>query len=382
MTTAPKYEGDAGAMAPHPNAVKLSASWQDKPLVEQSPVGLAKSRWLNLMTLARIAFAGLVALVLYSTAFNPSLAAATSLGSAEHCAAYSGLPAHWGSEPLAGTVLINGGEFTLGTTLGYEEERLEVKIQVNSFRLDQTEVTVAQFAAFVKATGYMTEAEREGGGVVFRPPTIEELNQRSYAWWRYLKGANWQHPASTGSVAVDNHPVTLVTLVDALAYSRWLGRDLPTEAEWEYAAKAGHQGAGLEKEPRDTKGKSLANFWQGHFPLLNTREDGHEGLAPVGCYAANDFNIYDMVGNVWEQTQDVYTPSHQSQSIQTAVKEAVNPARLMVVKGDSHLCGRDFCVRYRPSAREGHEANLPISHIGFRTVILDNASNPLSKYGR
>jgi formylglycine-generating enzyme required for sulfatase activity len=158
----------------------------------------------------------------------------------------------------------------------------------------------------------------------------------------------------------------MVTVDVALAYSNWLGRDLPTEDEWEYAAKAGHQGADLEREPRDKQGKPLANFWQGDFPLLNTREDGYEGVAPVGCYAANSFALYDMVGNVWEQTKDSYTPSHELFSPSTANR--TEPDRLMVIKGGSYLCGQNFCVRYRPSAREAHEANLPIAHIGFRTV--------------
>ena len=318
----------------------------------------------------RLSLLGAAILGLYFV-FAAQCPAATStlLGTAALCAGYSGLPSQWGNDPLAGMVQVNGGEFILGTTLGYEEERQELKTQVNSFWIDQTEVTVAQFAAFVKATGYVTEAEREGGGVVFRTPSAEQLNQRAYAWWTYLKGANWRHPAGLDSAPVNNHPVNLVTLNDALTYAQWLGRDLPTEAEWEYAAKAGQQGNHLEKEPRDAKGKPLANFWQGTFPLVNTQEDGHEGLAPVGCYSANGYRLYDMVGNVWEQTKDVYTPSHQVPPSQAVAASATKPDQAMVVKGGSHLCGQDFCVRYRPSAREAHEANLPISHIGFRTVF-------------
>jgi len=319
-----------------------------------------------------IAQTGWITVACWLIAVTPVLAAGpTSLGSAERCNTYSGLPKHWGKDSQAGMVHISGGEFIFGTSLGYEEERPEVKTQIDGFWIDQAEVTVAQFAAFVKATGYVTEAEREGGGVVFGTPSVNELNQRPYAWWRYLKGANWQHPVGVGSSPIANHPVTLVTLADALAYAHWLGHDLPTEAEWEYAAKAGQQGASLEKEPRDANGKPLANFWQGSFPLTNTIEDGNAGLAPVGCYAANGFNLYDMVGNAWEQTKDFYTPAHQQHPNQTTEVSPANPGQMMVVKGGSHLCGRDFCVRYRPSAREGHEANLPISHIGFRTVLRE-----------
>jgi sulfatase modifying factor 1 len=312
---------------------------------------------------------------------QPSAATSALLGSPELCGKYSGLPDNWGSDSRAGMVHLSGGDFTLGTTFGYEEERQEIKTQVKDFWIDQTEVTVAQFAAFVKATGYITEAEREGGAVVFRTPSAEELNQRSYAWWGYLKGADWRHPAGSDSSPINNHPVTLITLTDALTYAKWLGRDLPTDAEWEYAAKAGYpQGANLEKEPRNAKGKPLANFWQGEFPSQNTGEDGHEGLAPVGCYIANDFKLYDMLGNAWEQTKDIYTESHRLHPNQDLAASPAKPNQPMVIKGGSHLCGRDFCVRYRPSAREAHEANLPVSHIGFRTIIRDNEPNPLPDF--
>lgn len=228
------------------------------------------------------------------------------LGSSQLCDHYSGLPDNWTKDSRAGMVYLSGGEFILGTTLGYEEERQEIKTRVQGFWIDQTEVTVAQFAAFVKATSYITEAEREGGGLLFRQPSAAELNQRPYAWWNYRKGADWRHPAGSGSAASGNQPVTLVTLLDAKAYADWLGHDLPTEAEWEYAAKAGRPGADLEKEPRTAKGKPMANFWQGVFPTQNTAEHGHLGLAPVGCYPANHYQIYDLIGNAWEQTKDVY----------------------------------------------------------------------------
>lgn len=314
------------------------------------------------------------------TAVQSSKGNPVSLGSNELCNRYSGLPDNWPKESRAGMVYVSGGEFTLGTTLGYEEERQEIKTRVQGFWIDQTEVTVAQFAAFVKATGYITEAEHEGGGLVFRQPSAAELSQRPYAWWNYQKGADWRHPAGSGSTASNNQPVTLVTLVDAKAFADWLGRDLPTEAEWEYAAKAGRQGAELEKEPRNAEGAPLANFWQGVFPTQNTAEDGHLGVAPVGCYPANKHKIYDLIGNAWEQTKDVYRESHRPQSSSEAIINNPRPDQSMVIKGGSHLCGRDFCVRYRPSAREAHEANLPTSHIGFRTVKRDNTRSHLSDF--
>jgi sulfatase modifying factor 1 len=340
-----------------------------------------KNSW-NGVGLSGIAFIGVILFALYFVSVSsPSAVALMPLGSSELCSKYSGLPDSWGAQSRSGMVHLSGGSFTLGTTLGYEEERQEIKTQVNDFWIDQTEVTVAQFTAFVKETGYITEAEQEGGAVVFRIPGAEELNQRSYAWWTYVKGANWRHPSGSGSVSINNHPVTLITLADAQAYANWLGRDLPTEVEWEYAAKAGHdQGASLESEPRDEKGKPIANFWQGNFPSRNTADDGYEGVAPVGCYRANDFKLYDMLGNVWEQTKDVYTESHRINPVKRPIERFAQVNQLMVIKGGSHLCGRDFCVRYRPSAREAHEANLPVSHIGFRTVLRDNESKSLAAF--
>ena len=299
------------------------------------------------------------------------------LGSKEHCVQYPGLPPKWGQDARAGMVHLAGGQFVLGTQFGYEDERQEANTQVSGFWIDQTEVTVAQFASFVKATGYVTEAEKQGNAAVFKKPTPAEVKAKDYAWWNVINGADWNHPTGPGSTAEPNQPVTLVTLADAQAYAHWLGRELPAEAQWEYAAKAGRQGKALEKEPRDARGKPAANFCQGTFPSVNTAEDGFIGLAPVGCFPANGFKLYDMVGNAWEQTKDPYIGPHEPPA--SIVRLAGSPAaaptvaahQAMVVKGGSHLCGRDFCVRYRPSAREAHEANLPTSHIGFRTVVTD-----------
>ncbi|APA88385.1 formylglycine-generating enzyme family protein [Paraburkholderia sprentiae WSM5005] len=303
-----------------------------------------------------------------------------ALGSEQQCARYSGLPARWRDDPRAGMVHLHGGDFVFGSKLGYEDERPagDGNTHVAGFWIDQTDVTNAQFAAFVRATGYVSDAERQGGAVVFHTPTREEMNARDLAWWSWVKGAAWNHPSGPGSNLDGrmNQPVTMVTQADALAYAHWLGRDLPTEAEWEYAGKAGHQGADLDTAPRDAHGKPGANYWQGVFPVLDTGEDGHVGLSPVGCYAANDFRLYDMIGNAWEWTKDVYTGPHQSHTNGDTAAVAPLGRRHdtpMVIKGGSFLCARDYCVRYRAASREQQEADLPASHIGFRTVSRDAA---------
>ncbi|WP_028998624.1 SUMF1/EgtB/PvdO family nonheme iron enzyme [Azohydromonas australica] len=312
-----------------------------------------------------------------ATATRDGLAAA--LGSEARCAAYGGLPPGWGEDPHAGMARVQGGSFRFGSTAGYPDERpaAQAQVQVRAFWIDRTEVTVAQFAAFVAATGYVTEAEEQGGAVVFRTPTPEQLQARPYAWWSFVKGADWRHPGGPGSgiEKLDAVPVTFVTQRDALAYARWLGRDLPTEAEWEYAAKAGREGEALDRAPRDAQDRPTANYWQGNFPAVNLREDGHAGLAPVGCYAANPWGLHDMIGNAWEWTRDRYAGPHQAHlngdtaAVAAAqAGKAVLPGARMVIKGGSFLCSPDFCVRYRASAREAAEADLGTAHIGFRTV--------------
>lgn len=307
---------------------------------------------------------------------------APSLGSGRQCAQYNGLPDGWGADARAGMVHLSGGDFVLGTRHGYPDERPagSGRTRVAGFWIDQTEVTNAQFAAFVQATGYVTDAERQQGAAVFHSPTQAELDARPLAWWSWVKGASWRHPDGPASDLRGraNHPVTLVTQRDALAYAQWLGRDLPTEAEWEYAGKAGHEDATLDTAPRDPAGKPSANYWQGAFPLMNTNEDGHVGRSPVGCYAASDYRLFDMIGNAWEWTRDVYRGEHQGHA--NGDTAAIAPANRphgaagntpMVIKGGSFLCSSDYCVRYRASSREQQEADLPASHIGFRTVLRD-----------
>lgn len=307
------------------------------------------------------------------------------LGNEARCEKYGGLPPAWGQDRHAGMRHLPGGSFQFGSTRGYPDERpgSAQPLRVAPFWIDQTEVTVAQFAAFVRATGYVTEAERQGGGVVFHPPSAAEMAARPYAWWRFVQGADWRHPGGTGSgiQGLDAVPVTFVTEADALAYARWLGRDLPSEIEWEYAGKAGQRGDELDAAPRDRQGRPTANYWQGVFPAVNAGEDGHAGLAPVGCYAANAFGLHDMIGNAWEWTRDAYRGPHQAHlngdTAAVAAQQAPKghrPNQPMVIKGGSFLCAPDFCVRYRASARESQEADLATAHIGFRTVLREPRS--------
>ncbi len=315
-------------------------------------------------------------MALLATMLPQMAIAASDLGSRSSCDAYTGIPAGWPKVRHAGMVRIPGGEFIPGSDAGYADERPAGKVRVKSLWLDRTEVTNAQFAVFVAASGYRTEAEIAGGAAVFRAPTEFELGQWPYAWWQFVKGADWRHPEGPDSNLDGraNQPVVQVTLQDALAYARWLGHRLPTEAEWEYAAKAGRSDPAQDKAPVDADGKPLANFWQGNFPGLNTAEDGFIGRAPVGCYPANGLGLFDSIANVWEWTSDFYRGGHQGHGsgdpliALRAAGKSLSPSLPRVIKGGSFLCAANFCVRYRAAARHPQEANLPTSHVGFRTV--------------
>lgn len=284
------------------------------------------------------------------------------------------LPKGFAKQAHAGQVLVPSGWVRLGADGGYPDERpASSPVQVKAFWMDRTEVTNAQFAVFVKATGHVTDAERQGGGAVFEVPTPDALRERPLAWWRFVPGANWRHPKGPGSDLRSHwaEPVVLVTQADALAYARWLGRDLPTEAEWEHAAKAGRNDSRLDAAPTDPRGRPTANYWQGSFPLNDLAQDGFAGLAPVGCYAANRWGLHDLIGNAWEWTRDAHTGPHQDHAngdpslLRTSLPR---PSARVVIKGGSFLCSPDYCVRYRASAREAQEPDLATSHVGFRTV--------------
>ncbi|MBI1686110.1 formylglycine-generating enzyme family protein [Caulobacter hibisci] len=232
-------------------------------------------------------------------------------------------------------------------------------LAVEGFWIDRHEVTNRQFAAFVDATGYVTQAERDGSSAVFVQP--EHLSGDDAAqWWKLVRGANWRRPHGGGAddLAHADEPVVQVAYEDAKAYARWVGGRLPTEAEWERAARGDQSGP---RSPQawayDDDGKPVANTWQGEFPLAQSNEDHFTGLAPVGCFAANAFGLVDMIGNAWEWTS---SPA------------ASGPAQRLI-KGGSFLCAFNYCANFRPAAWQAQEEGLGTSHVGFRVAYAKAA---------
>jgi formylglycine-generating enzyme required for sulfatase activity len=259
-------------------------------------------------------------------------------------------------------VWVPDGTLIMGEAPAYPEEGPPREVAVKGFWMDAHEVTNAQFAAFVAATGYVTMAERtpptlsgappamlQPGSAVFRVPTSDNP-----AWWQWVPGAQWRHPAgpASGIAGHEHHPVVQIAYDDAQAYAEWAGKQLPDEAQWEYAARAG---AAALREPVDASGKPQANYWQGVFPARDLGTDGFTGRAPVGCFAANAFGLHDMIGNVWEWTRSPGTRP-----------DAAEPVG--VIKGGSFLCAANYCARYRPAARQFQERGLGTDHIGFRLI--------------
>lgn len=294
------------------------------------------------------------------------------------------LPQQDARAPHPGMVWVPGGRFEMGDTENPEEQPLRTTT-VDGLWMDRTEVTNHEFAAFVQATGYITSAERpvdilahpglppdlqQAGAVVFVMPNDLKAGGQLTQWWRYTPGANWRHPGGPAS-SIENRgafPAVTLTYQDALAYARWKGRSLPTEAQWEWAARAGQKRAG-----QDHAQPQQANTWQGLFPVVNSGDDGFVGLAPVGCYAPNALGLFDMMGNVWEMTADPYTANHADTSTTQTASRAPPPTpktpAQRVIKGGSFLCAPNYCMRYRSGARQAQEDDLGASHLGFRTVL-------------
>jgi sulfatase modifying factor 1 len=299
-------------------------------------------------------------------------------------------------------IWMSGGTFLMGSENFYPEEGPVHPVTVDGFWIDRYTVTNAQFQAFVEATGYVTVAERPPdpknypgadpellvpGSAVFQK-SAGPVDLSFPSWWAYVPGANWRHPEGPESTLEgrEQHPVVHVAYEDAEAYAAWAGKELPTEAQWEYAARGGLEGAiypwGNEFAPG---GRLMANTWQGEFPWQNLCLDGYESTAPVGSFQPNGYGLYDMAGNVWEWTSDWYQPRHparaskpccipvnprgatREQSLDLMASQSSIPRK--VLKGGSFLCAPNYCLRYRPAARIPETIDTSTCHIGFRCVI-------------
>jgi formylglycine-generating enzyme required for sulfatase activity len=314
-------------------------------------------------------------------------------------------PASGRVPPDLDMVWIPGGTFRIGSDDHYPEERPAHRVTVDGFWMDRSPVTNARFRRFVRATGYVTVAERPPNpadypgalpallapaSLVFvnpgRPVDLRDLRH----WWTYTAGANWRHPQGPGSTlgGRDQHPVVHIAYEDAAAYATWAGKQLPTEAEWEFAARGGLDGAeyawGDEFEPGR---RPRANTWQGEFPWQNLALDGHAGTSPVGAFPPNGYGLVDTIGNVWEWTTDWYQTAHapatdpsccaaaalnpRGGTAERSVDPSLPSIRIprKVIKGGSHLCASNYCRRYRPAARFPEAIDTSTCHLGFRCIV-------------
>jgi formylglycine-generating enzyme required for sulfatase activity len=289
-----------------------------------------------------------------------------------------------------GMIWIAAGAFRMGSERHYPEEAPVRSVSVGSLWIDPAPVTNRAFREFAEATGYTTVAEKvpdarhypgalphmlKPGSLVFTPPR-HPVDLRDFSqWWRYEFGANWRRPYGRGRAnqGLDDHPVVHVAYADALAYAAWAGKALPTEAEWEYAARGGLDGAEYAWSDELTPGgRHMANVWQGEFPRENLATDGHARTSPVGVFPANGYGLYDMIGNVWEWTTDWSSPQDAADAPSPCcIPEKAAGARIprKVVKGGSHLCAPNYCRRYRPAARHAQPIDTGMSHVGFRCVV-------------
>lgn len=298
---------------------------------------------------------------------------------------------------------VPGGTFWMGSEDFYPEERPVHQVRVDGFWMDTRPVTVAQYRRFVKDTGHVSVAERAPdpadypaadpaalvpGSLVFTPPPGPVSLDDYTRWWSWTPGADWRHPEGPGSNVGgrERHPVTHVAYVDALAYADWAGRELPTEAEWEFAARGGLDRATYAWGDDFTPGgRHQANTWQGQFPWQNLAEDGFVGTSPVGSYRPNGFGLFDMAGNVWEWTTDFHAGDHRASGrnvappgpcciprnprVEAAAARDGEAYPRRVIKGGSHLCAPNYCLRYRPAARQGETEETSTCHLGFRCIV-------------
>jgi formylglycine-generating enzyme required for sulfatase activity len=304
-----------------------------------------------------------------------------------------------GRPPAKEMVWIPGGPFQMGSDHHYPDEAPARPARVDGFWMDAKPVTAAQFRRFVKATGYVTVAERVPDGVLYPGATAETLvpgssvfvppagpvdRRNHYNWWTFVPGADWRHPEGPASTldGRDRHPVLHVAYEDVVAYASWAGKDLPTEAEWEFAARGGLDGAEYAWGDEFTlRGRQMANTWQGEFPQENYLLDGYARTSPVGSFPPNGYGLWDMIGNVWEWTTDWYTatrpvvasccgPTRGPEQTETLDPENPHPhIPRKVLKGGSHLCAPNYCQRYRPAARMPHAIDTGTSHLGFRCIV-------------
>jgi formylglycine-generating enzyme len=298
-----------------------------------------------------------------------------------------------------------GGSFRMGSADFYPEEGPVREVAVDGFSIDAHPVTVGEFSRFVSATGYVTVAEHAPdagaypeadpellvpGSIVFQPTPGPVPLHDANLWWAYVPGTSWRHPwgPQSDNSERDPHPVTHIAFEDAEAFAAWAGKELPTEAEWEYAARGGLDGAPFAwGESHQPEGRLMANFWQGEFPWRNTGAAGWRGTSPVATFPANGYGLFDVAGNVWEWTADYFSP--RGAGLDEGAEQAccapsnprvVSPADSFdvgrpgadiprrVIKGGSHLCAPSYCLRYRPAARQPEAIDTSTSHIGFRCI--------------
>jgi formylglycine-generating enzyme required for sulfatase activity len=307
--------------------------------------------------------------------------------------------------PFDNMVWVPGGEFRMGSDTHYPEEAPAHRVRVGGFWMDRFTVTNSEFARFADATGYVTLAEKPANpadypgalphmlapsSTMFKKPSGPVDMNNHYNWWVYVQGANWRNPRGPASTIrkLGNHPVVHVAYVDVEAYCQWIGKELPTEAEWEFAACGGLDGAEFVWGDEFTPGgRHMANTWQGDFPYRNTLDDGFEYTSPVGSFPSNGYGLYDMAGNVWEWTTDWYQEHGKivrscctADNPRGATREGSLDPRLpdikvprKVTKGGSHLCAPNYCRRYRPAARMSQPVDTSISHLGFRCIVRPDA---------